>query len=211
MSLFSEVVCGTALAYSSKETSEIARKSRQIRSAVKNGHDWAIDRVAARVATFTQHEALRDLFGAKTTLVPVPGSVPWRGEQQKWVGLLLAEALKNHGLGTSVSLLVRRTYTMRKSAFSAPGERPTHREHYDSLEIRGISDTVPERITVVDDVLGRGATIMGTVARLREQFPTTVIRSFAALRIKSRFGDGPIVDPCRHRIWIGPNGVRRKP
>ena len=211
MSLFSEVDCGTALAYSSKEISATAQKSRRIRSAVKSGHDWAIDRVAEKVAELIQHEGLRDLFGAKTILVPVPGSVPWRGEQQKWIGLLLAEALKNRGLGTSVSLLIRRTYAMRKSAFSARGERPTHREHYDSLTTKGITGTVPEQITVIDDVLGRGATIMGTVARLREEFPTTVIRSFAALRIKSNFGDGPIVDPCRHRIWIGANGVRREP
>lgn len=209
MSPFSKVDCFTVFAYST-ENSDIALESNRFCRAIKGGQDRAIDYVSMRVAALAKHDHVRRFFDDKTALVPVPGSAPWRGEQQKWVGLLLAEALKSRGL-TSVSLLVRRTYRMRKSAFSAPGERPTHREHYDSLAIKGISDTAPERITVVDDVLGRGATIMGTVARLREQFPTTVIRSFAALRIKSNFGDGPIVDPCRHRISIGPNGVRRKP
>lgn len=211
MNPFSEVACGSCFAYSARESSEVAQKSRRLRNALKDGQERAIEWVAERAAHYAESDGVKDFLGEEITLVPVPGHAPWRGEQHKWIGLLLTRALYRIGLAHSVSLLVSRTHRIRRSATSGPGERPTHRDHYESFAVPTMVDPVPTRITVVDDVFGRGATIMGAVARLRERFPRADIRGFAALRVKSDFGNGPIIDPCRHRIWVGPNGVRRSP
>lgn len=211
MSLFSDVPCGSCCAYSAKEAGELAQKSRRLRNALKDGQDRAIEWVAQQVRRLEDADGIRGFLDDEVTLVPVPGHVPWRGEEQRWVSLLLARALLREGLGRSVSILISRTYAVRRSATSRRSDRPTHRTHYDSLAVGGLTGTVPAKITVVDDFLGRGATIMGSVARLRERYPSADIRGFAAVRIKSDFGRGPIIDPCRHRILIGQNGVRREP
>lgn len=211
MSPFSEVSCHTCFAYSAKDDSLIAQHSRQLCYALKGGKDRAIEWITERVQTASDNGEFTDIFGPEVTLVPVPGYAPWMGKNALWVGLSLALAMHRQGLGRDVATLVSRSFKVRKSATSPRDQRPTHRDHYDSLSVRPISNTTPSRITVVDDVLGRGATIMGTVGRLRECFPTVEIAGFAAIRVKSDLQDGRIFDPCRHRIFIGPNGVRRDP
>lgn len=211
MNPFSEVACGSCFAYSARESSEIARRSRQLRNALKDGQERAVEWVAERAAYHAESDGVKNFLGNEITLVPVPGLAPWRGEQHRWIGLLLARALHRIGLAHRVALLVSRTQGIRRSKISGPGDRPTHRDHYESFAVSTMVDTVSTRITVVDDSFGRGSTIMGAVARLRERFPTADIRGFAALRVKSDFGNGPIIAPCRHRIWVGPNGVRRSP
>ena len=211
MNPFSDVACGSCFAYSAKESGQLAEQSRRLCYALKNVREGIIEAVADRIRLLVDSDGVKGFLGESVTLVPVPGYAPWRGEKHKWVGLLLARALQERGLGRDVATLVSRTYAVRRSAGSRRSDRPTHRTHYESFTVRALTETVPSKITVVDDVLGRGATIMGAVARIRERFPDADIRGFAAIRVKSDFGDGPIVASCRHRILIGANGVRREP
>jgi adenine/guanine phosphoribosyltransferase-like PRPP-binding protein len=70
----------------------------------------------------------------------------------------------------------------------------------------------PERITVVDDVVTKGATLLAAASRLAEAFPNAEVLAFAILRTMGRVGNiEKIVDPCRGElIWRG-SDVDRQP
>jgi len=70
----------------------------------------------------------------------------------------------------------------------------------------------PEEVILVDDVVTRGATIIGGVNRLKEAFPSAEIRAFAMMRLMSSFGDFVgVKDPCVATITMYGNDTRRKP
>ena len=73
--------------------------------------------------------------------------------------------------------------SVRKSAFAAPGERPSVEEHYATNRRFGSSVSLfASEITVLDDVITRGATLFTCVRRLREFFPDAIVRAFAVVR-----------------------------
>ncbi len=150
-------------------------------------------------------------------LVPVPGSAP--GQRAPWVGERLAWCLKELGLATEVWPVLRRSRAVRKSAFAPAGERPSVLEHYASFAIdRATLDrppirqggpvcgpnTWPPRLTLVDDVITRGRTLLAAAGRLRAAFPCAEIRAFALLRTLPP-GETPsrLLDPCEGEVrWV---------
>lgn len=156
-------------------------------------------------------------FGARVVLVPVPGSAAT--QVGPWVGEHLAWCLKELGLAGAVWPVLQRRHAVRKSAFAPAGERPSVLEHYASFAIErkrgGESPTPSEerlQLTLVDDVITRGRTLLAAADRLREAFPTAQIRAFALLRTLGR--DEPLhrlVDPCEGEVrWIS-RDARRLP
>lgn len=156
-------------------------------------------------------------FGHRVVLVPVPGSVPAQGAH--WVGERLAWCMKEIGLAAEVWPVLRRRYAVRKSAFAPAGERPSVLEHYASFALEpvfrssatgGPSAVVREpseeclRLTLVDDVITRGRTLLAAAERLREAFPAAKIRAFALLRTLRR--DEVLrrpLDPCEGEVrWV---------
>jgi hypothetical protein len=116
---------------------------------------------------------------------------------------------------------------VRKSAFATAGERPSVHEHYASFAVeRAPSDPAPIgsgaipgeygaaglRLTLVDDVVTRGRTLLAAAVRLREAFPTADVRAFALLRTLHR--DDvlyQVLDPCEGEVrWVS-GDARRSP
>ena len=161
------------------------------------------------------HGRFAPAFGPRVALVPVPGSVPL--QRADWVGRRLALCLKEVGLAADVWPVLRRRYAVRKSAFAAARERPTVLEHYDSFALegdfrlaahKGVCDL---RLTLIDDVITRGRTLLAAAGRLRDAFPGAEIRAFTVLRtlapdeVLRR-----VLDPCEGEIrWISGDARRR--
>jgi len=154
-------------------------------------------------------------FGAAVVLVPVPGS--GCGQARAWVGERLAWCLKELGLAAEVWPILERGYAVRKSAFASAGERPSVSEHYASFAIeRGRSARIPDgrgaciRLTLVDDVITRGRTLMAAAQRLRLAFPAASIRAFALLRTLGRDEAlDRILDPCEGEVrWVSGDARR---
>jgi hypothetical protein len=163
-------------------------------------------------------------FGARVVLIPVPGSAP--SQRANWVGERLACCLKEVGLAADVWPILRRGHAVRKSAFAAAGERPTVLEHYASFALdedswsrapigtrslareHGASEL---RLTLVDDVITRGRTLLAAAGRIHAALPGAEVRAFALLRTL-----GPdetlqqILDPCEGEVrWISGDARRR--
>lgn len=68
-----------------------------------------------------------------------------------------------------------------KSAFAAPGERPSLDTHYTSFEC-ATSLIQPPHITLVDDVVTKGRTLLAAARRIREAFPNSDVKAFALIR-----------------------------
>lgn len=142
------------------------------------------------------------------------------------VGERLAWCLREVGLAAAVQPLLLRSYAVRKSAFAATGERPSVHEHYASFAVAD-APSVGEpldrsrvvrgfggaglQLTLVDDVITRGRTLLAAAGRLREAFPSAQIRAFALLRTLGR-GElpGQTLDPCEGEVrWVAGDARRR--
>lgn len=123
------------------------------------------------------------LFQPASVLVPVPSSSLMRAGTL-WVPQRLASALVGPGLGGQVAPCLVRTQAVPKAAQSPAKTRPTARLHYDTMAVQGrISE--PEAILLVDDIITRGATLLGAANRLADAFPNARISAFAAMRTVS--------------------------
>jgi predicted amidophosphoribosyltransferase len=98
-----------------------------------------------------------------------------------WVPERIASALVNMGMGRVVACLVRTT-ALRKAARTDPSERPKPKEHTDTISVQSHISEQPNEILLVDDIVTRGATLLGAANRLVEVSPAAQIRDFAAMR-----------------------------
>jgi len=177
-----------------------------------------LPRLAARVwLEAAGHGHFAGTFGRRVVLVPIPGSSAVQGAA--WVGERLAWCLREMGLAAQVWPILRRRSAVRKSAFAPARERPSVLEHYASFAIEravlgrkllGDCSLLAERggtglqLTLIDDVITRGRTLLAAAGRLHEAFRGAEIRSFALLRTL-----GPnetlrqVLDPCEGEVrWI---------
>lgn len=149
-------------------------------------------------------------FGNDVTVVPAPRSAP-HVTGGLWPGHVIASSLVRSRLAREVLPLVRRIRAVPKSAFAAPGERPTLETHYNSIE----ADTqliAPTRILLVDDVVTRGRTLLACARRLHYSYPEAEIRCFALVRTRGLQPDiERILDPCVGRIFWDGADVDREP
>lgn len=64
-----------------------------------------------------------------------------------------------------------------------PIRKTNSREQFETISVQGrISEPPPNEILLVDDIVTRGATLLGAANRLAEAFPAARIRAFAAMR-----------------------------
>lgn len=166
------------------------------------------------------HGCFASAFGSRALLVPVPGSAP--AQRADWVGARLAWCLREVGLAAEVWPILQRRLAVRKSAFAAVGRRPSVLEHYESFAVerslpgralvRRCAGAGGLQLTLVDDVITRGRTLLAAARRLHEAFPTAKISAFALLRTL-----GPdealrrVFDPCRGDIRWASGDARRYP
>lgn len=185
-----------------------------------------LPRLVARVwLEAVGHGRFGTAFGGRVILVPVPGSAPV--QRAEWVGERVAWCLREVGLAAEVWPLLRRRHAVKKSAFATAGERPSVLEHYASFTVErapssGVSVSPcscvgePEanrlRLTLVDDVITRGRTLLAAASRLREAFPIADVCAFALLRTLNRDEMlHQVLDPCEGEIrWLW-GDARRSP
>lgn len=160
------------------------------------------------------HE-LRRFLDPHAVLVPIPRSAPSRGEGWLWPSKAIAEALVAEGFGARVIPALRRVKAVPKAAFApSAADRPSAETHYDSMDVDFGLDQ-PESITLVDDVVTRGAQLLGAASLIHDQLPEAEIRGFAVFR---SIGHGevepfltgmiaPVVDTIRTTRW----GYKRGP
>ena len=205
-SLLSSVPFAALLTYSPRGTSEVSVRSRRWRDAVKSARSPELERCALKLIELG---GLEPFFGPGVTLVPAPRSAPTRDHGALWPARLICEVLAAKGLGREILPCLERTAAVPKSAFAAQGARPNPVVHFGSMAVASVL-VPPERITVVDDVVTKGATLLAAASRLKEAFPSAEVRTFAILRTMGRVEKVErIVDPCQGTIdWDGSEAHR---
>jgi predicted amidophosphoribosyltransferase len=207
---------GSLLSYSPRGESDLEKYSRTIMRRLKNDHfisnppilmsDFISDIIKRRITTIPFAHFLQ----TNPILVPIPKSSLTK-PGTLWVPHRLANALVQNGFGRTVEERLERVKALPKSATSLPKDRPKAAQHYDSLGIQKMLSE-PKEILLVDDVVTRGATILGAANRLKDAFPGAHFRAFAAMRAISdpeNFKD--IYDPCEGKIELVGKDTSRDP
>jgi hypothetical protein len=198
--LLSELRFGSYLVYSPKGRSEVSQKSRQLRDAVKAGRVATLRNIVDHLAQRFDASGLSAVLGSDVTLVPCPRSSPLV-EGALWPGRLIADELVRAGLGRQVLALVERVEAVPKSAFQARGARPNALKHYETMRAT-VDLGATERITLVDDFLTKGNTLLGAASRLAELYPRATLTAFAVVRTMGLQPEvDEIVSPCVGRVW----------
>ena len=197
--------------YSPTGAGDVCERSRLLRRLLKAGDANFMRRYALRVRQQADESPLlAGYFGENDVLVPVPGSSPCV-MGGTWTAESLAMALVREGLGRVAWSGLRRIRTVRKSATSAAGNRPTVGLHYDSLGI-GSPPTLPDSVLLIDDVVTKGRTLLAAASRVHEAFPWARIRAFALLRTMGMIsGVEQLLDPCRGEIRWRAGDAHRDP
>lgn len=188
--LLSRISVCTFLLYSKAPVCDNAQKGRSaILNLKQDGPGFfdgepMVEFVARRLAETAPGTVLERFFHADTILVPAPGHAP-RVKNQLWALKRFAEQLVSRGLGREVWPILDRTTPVPKSAFVRPGEqRPTARLHASTIRVDADLTAIPSHILIVDDVLTRGATMLGCASVLAERFPFAKIEGLAIARNK---------------------------
>ncbi len=175
------LVYGSLLNYSPRNrgTSEPSRRSRVIADKLKSAEKNLIKQVCIRLKEKKCEVLASTIFPPETILVPIPGHAKLL-IGGLWVSNEIAKALLNDGIGSSIAALIERksaTRSSRQSGFN----RPSVKEHYDSIGIK-TQILQSNNITLVDDVVTKGATAYACYLRLKEAYPLSNVRLFAVMR-----------------------------
>jgi hypothetical protein len=177
---------------------DIVRRGIKLGQFLKSSVDGNYFDPYERAAEYVENHAsqqgwLGSFFGDRVWLVPAPGSSPAVKDAMR-PPLRACEALFNRGLAGLVVDCVERSYAVPKSHLSATGQRPDFQKKYDSTRVIPQLET-PDVITVVDDVVTTGATLLAVASRLKEVWPSAMIRGFAIVRTLNAGEFNSIVDP----------------
>lgn len=211
--MLSEVPFAAALVYSPRGQSAVSKRSRdQVRDPLKRGDSAFFGLLTKHLKPLLPDELVAEFLAPDAVLVPTPRRAPLRSKDALWPARLVAEALVRGGLGARVFPCLHRTEAVPKSALSAPGERPLPARHYDTLRVERELLDVPRRITLVDDFVTKGATLLAAASRVKEAFPEAEVRAFALVRTMGLVQDiEAIGDPCVGRITSRGSEVDRQP
>lgn len=127
---------------------------------------------------------LRAFLSDAGILVPVPKhSLHQSGDS--WIAERIAKALQGHGIGESMLPLLRRIQAVSPSSgVGSSSMRPTVTQHRDSLEVdQNLFSS--EKVTLIDDVVTMGSTLLSCAAELREVNPAVQVQAFALCRTET--------------------------
>ncbi len=166
--------------------------------------------IAEKIKKELTNLEFNSFFQPDITLIPTPKSSLMQPDTL-WVPERIAKALVSKGLGKEVLSCLSRRTPIRKAARCLPSMRPKPIEHYESMSVQaGLSP--PDEILLIDDIITRGATLLGAANRLADAFPQTRIRAFSVMRTISDPNDFiTLYDPCKGTITLRPSGdtIRR--
>jgi hypothetical protein len=230
--LLSSLPFGSFLSYSPRGTARDELASIAVCQQIKrDGHlggpgassdDRPIIPYAIRRVRQSLTPELAELLAPDAVLVPMPGRAPLPPRQPNalWVPRRICEELLAVGLGGSLEALLARRVPVPKSALARRGKRPSIQEHLESLMVaprgRDLAASIT-RITLVDDVITKGATLFAGARRLAEAFPGATVRAFALVRTQYEKGHPrgrqtfrALVDPVVSTITLSRHGAWRR-
>jgi len=208
----SKVPFGAFLAYSPKGLSDSSVKSRNWRDYIKRGNEEALKKAIVRLHSDRNSLPFKHFFEGDVVLIPAPSHAPLVGKEALWVPRLIAEYLVSEGLGSLAAPILKRKYSIPKSAYSLKGQRPTLQNHIDSMEVSKDLTRVPSHIVVVDDVVTKGATLLAAASLIKEVYPDTEVSCFALLRTMGMVPEvDRVVEPCLGWITLENGDVYRVP
>ena len=213
MGLLPEALCVSPLVYvpQGRGGGDVGDRSRSFCAAVKQGDETFISRLAANLRLHTERSVVADALGEDVALVPMPRSAPPKNRNSLWPGRLLAQALVECDMGECVLAVLHRKRAVPKSAYAAPGQRPTAMDHLGSFRVSAAT-IQPERIVIVDDVVTSGATMLAAVSAVSDMFPAAAVRGFAFFRTQSRGKISKFLSPVESTIRLRSNGrTQRRP
>ena len=209
--LLSKVRFGSFLVYTPRGTSGISAKSRTVCYDLKRAKAATLQRMGELLLRHIEQEGeLLSILGGDTVLVPVPRSSPIP-KGALWPAGRICDTLIEYGLAQESIPCLERIEAVPKSAYAAPGERPSAQKHYDTL---AVSQALiqPSRITLIDDVVTRGRTLLAAATRISEAFPGTEVRALAIVRTMGFVSDlEKIVEPCVGLLSFKNGDVDRTP
>lgn len=216
MPLPSEIPFVSFLRYSPRGTSPASKLSQAVMRGIKNDGALpsgarAIEFAARRLREeLPNYPVLTPCFGPHTWLVPVPRSAPLV-QGGLWPSRRLCDAIHKEGLVAGVLPAITRASAVVKSATAAAGQRPDPQKHYDSLAVAPNVNLLVGSLTIVDDVVTRGATFLACYARLRGVYPETPIHCFAMIRTMSGVEVDSVLDPVAGVISSKNGFLHREP
>ncbi|MFN3655538.1 MAG: hypothetical protein ACK4TO_09515 [Candidatus Nitrosotenuis sp.] len=200
------------LTYSPHGNSETELRSKTVMSDLKNDKYITLNSKQTLMSEYLAEGIKKHLdtlhfaeyFKVNPILIPTPKSSLSKSNTI-WVPQRLANALVNEGLGREVRSLLQREKPVAKYSTSLPKYRPKAIDHYNSMVVKKTLDD-PKEILLVDDVITRGATLLGAANKLADIFPNTRIRAFAFMRTMSPRKFKNIFDPCKGEIILRDDG-----
>jgi predicted amidophosphoribosyltransferase len=212
---FSKLEFGSLLSYSTHGSSEPERDAREVMLLIKG--DKYFQDPPILMSRFITDLIIKDatlpfahFFDTETILVPVPNSSLMK-DHSLWVPHRIASALHDRGFGIGVAEMLRRKIPLQKAATSLPENRPKAAQHCQSLEVQDIL-MVPKQILLIDDIVTRGATLLGAANKLKKAYPNVTIRAFCAMRAISHTEDfQDVYDPCFGHITLIGDETYRNP
>jgi phosphoribosylpyrophosphate synthetase len=182
----SQLEFSALLSYAPRGDSSGIRHSKDVMIALKKDgfvgnppilmSQWIAQTIQRNMTTLP----FASFFQPNTIIIPTPRSCLMQPDTL-WVPQRIATALVRVGLGRQVVPYLVRIKPLRKAALSAPKDRPKAAEHYETMRVQGRLSK-PDEIVLVDDIVTRGATLLGAANRLADVFPQTPIHAFAAMR-----------------------------
>jgi hypothetical protein len=149
-----------------------------VRDGVKNDTGGVIALAAQRIRERWPITELEGFLGPDVLLVPAPRSAPLKDADALWPARSTCEAFVRMGHGRGVETLLHRFQPVQKSAFAGKGTRPTALEHLASIAARELELFRPTHVTVVDDFVTTGATLLACASHLAALWPDLEVRCF---------------------------------
>jgi hypothetical protein len=214
--LLSELRFGSFLVYAPRGTSDVSRRAKQFVRALKEERLIGMPPqspsayAALRLADELSVSILETLFRDSPLFVPVPRS-SLAVEGGIWPAYNIASALVRQGIGATILPCLERVKAVPKSAFAASGTRPKPIDHYESIRAtKMVADR--ESLCLVDDVITKGATLLGAASRLHEMYPQATVSAFALVRTLGFVDDiGRIVESAVGMITLRGDEALREP
>ncbi|MBL9079221.1 MAG: hypothetical protein JNL08_17090 [Planctomycetes bacterium] len=208
----SEVRFAALLVYGPDGTQEASRRSARAVADIKNCLPDYIERIGERFDEAFRDGRFGDFLGDDVVLVPVPRSAPFKSKDAAWPARRICDALAVRRLCAGVESLLERHTAVRKSALVRKGaERPGPSDHENTIRCVDILAQAPRRITIVDDVVTRGATLLGCARVVAARFPDCEVRGLAVVRTMSKQEIMTMLDPIEGHIRIVHGTPRREP
>lgn len=169
--------------YSPRGQSDVSIHSQKWVNHVKSDVPGTLERIADYINEHFEDLPFTGFLGPERVLVPVPGHA-LHMQGALWVAKRICEVFVSKGLGSRCEPFIYRSIPVSRSSTAGRGNRPSALVQFNSLEIKRESRDlfVPGSVTLVDDVLTKGNTILGATSKLKSVYPDVDVKAVAIFR-----------------------------